>query len=480
MFPFQVSDFLRSRGVAEGVIKEFEKQKIDGVALAKMNETHFESLGLSAMGDRLALIAFCAPKEESLDEKVERLKEALNGKGKRSRESATVDGKIKKASKPTLKIEFGWKHYHGGKFVQVKKGKGGGNRSVDMKRIAEYEECLLKAQELFFPKLSSQYGKFTAMDAHLGNYNAEKIEEQEFTVENYKTMTGMSLPRLYLVTKAKAKSRILQQKTPTATHTGSDSLSSNEVQRSLQNDMLIPVTQELPVNFMQADEYDGHEMSDLVPTDESQLIQSRVAWCCKESSKTTISRTFKPTAVVKDLYTWVGCLPSVPSHFSVVLDSGPILKDLSQQLCHIGRHIIVEVLQILPDVITGTDLLSSELRCLCAICKEGLILPNDMVARPNNCLHIFHLTCIDEWLKVDNEGMSCPICETLFTCTIMCSAPKEPSEAKRCSGVLSQESQDPIANNISVEAQPLVFEEYMDNGQEAVKLYDARTKSGKG
>ena len=54
--------------------------------------------------------------------------------------------------------------------------------------------------------MSSQYGKFTAMDAHLGNYNAEKIEEEEFTVENYKTMTGMSLPRLYLVTKAKAKS----------------------------------------------------------------------------------------------------------------------------------------------------------------------------------------------------------------------------------------------------------------------------------
>ena len=76
---------------------------------------------------------------------------------------------------------------------------------------------------------------------------------------------------------------ILQQKTPSATHTGSDSLSSNEVhykisglkyyilivtctckhwyithclfqvQRSLQNDMLILVTQELPVNFMQVD-----------------------------------------------------------------------------------------------------------------------------------------------------------------------------------------------------------------------------------
>ncbi|KAJ7331288.1 hypothetical protein OS493_020078 [Desmophyllum pertusum] len=29
---------------------------------------------------------------------------------------------------------------------------------------------------------------------------------------------------------------------------------------------------------------------------------------------------------------------------------------------------------------------------------------------------------------------------------------------------MENESQDPIANNVSVEAQPLVFEEYMDNG----------------
>ena len=35
----------------------------------------------------------------------------------------------------------------------------------------------------------------------------------------------------------------------------------------------------------------------------------------------------------------------------------------------------------------------------CAICKEGL-LPTDMVAQPNNCLHMFHSTFIDEWLKV--------------------------------------------------------------------------------
>ncbi|KAJ7331289.1 hypothetical protein OS493_020079 [Desmophyllum pertusum] len=131
---------------------------------------------------------------------------------------------------------------------------------------------------------------------------------------------------------------------------------------------------------------------------------------------------------------WLSTFRAIACFSCVGLSLGPILKDLSQQLCHIDRHYCerswwtISSQQIHPDVITGTNLPSSELRC------------------------------------------------------------QEPSEAKRCSGVLSHESQDPIANNVSVEAQPLVFEEYMDNGQgikcicipEAVKLYDTRTKEWEG
>jgi len=41
-----------------------------------------------------------------------------------------VAQKGKRSLKPTLKVEFGWKHFTGGKFIQVKKGKGGGIRSL--------------------------------------------------------------------------------------------------------------------------------------------------------------------------------------------------------------------------------------------------------------------------------------------------------------------------------------------------------------
>ena len=151
-----------------------------------MNKRHFENLGLTAMGDRLALMAFGGPKEENLDVKVERLKEALSYRGRRSLESdktsAAPGGKSKKATKPTLRVEFGWKHHNGtSTFIQVKKGIGRGNRSTDMERSANYEECLSKAQELFFPNLSSQHGKFKDMDAYLANYNGNKVDKDEST-----------------------------------------------------------------------------------------------------------------------------------------------------------------------------------------------------------------------------------------------------------------------------------------------------------
>lgn len=113
-----------------------------------MTDHHFDQMGLMTLGDRLALRAFCAPKRDDFDEKVERLKEALNSRGKRQGEPGGAERK-KKSLKPTLKVEFGWKHFTGGKIIQVKKGKGGGTRSLDINRAAQYDECLSKAQNFF-------------------------------------------------------------------------------------------------------------------------------------------------------------------------------------------------------------------------------------------------------------------------------------------------------------------------------------------
>ena len=142
-----------------------------------------------------------------MDVKVERLKETLTYRGRRLLESdqrsAAPGGKSKKAAKPTLKVEFGWKHHNGTTFIQAKKGKGGGNISIDMERSAHYEECLSKAQELFFPNFGSQHGNFKDINAYVANYNGNQVDKERFSIESYKKTTVINLPRFYLMTKTK-------------------------------------------------------------------------------------------------------------------------------------------------------------------------------------------------------------------------------------------------------------------------------------
>ena len=115
-----------------------------------MTDRHFDQLGWVRMGDRPALRAFCAPKkDDNFADKEERLKEALNGTGKRQEDQSVAVGGTginKRSLKPTLKVEFGWKHFISGKYMQVKKSKGGGTRSVDINRNAQYNDvCLQKS-----------------------------------------------------------------------------------------------------------------------------------------------------------------------------------------------------------------------------------------------------------------------------------------------------------------------------------------------
>lgn len=52
---------------------------------------------------------------------------------------------LKRAAKSMLKVELGCKHLNNCKYVKVKKGKVGGNCTVDIIGTVNYEECLSKA-----------------------------------------------------------------------------------------------------------------------------------------------------------------------------------------------------------------------------------------------------------------------------------------------------------------------------------------------
>ena len=152
---------------------------------------------------------------ENLDEEVEHPGEVLNFRREFSGDAdsgcSTVDGTSNRVRKPTstLQVEFGRKHYRMGEFPQIK-GTGGGTGIVDMERSSSYQDCLLKAKELFFPNSISRYGTLAEMETpYLANFRLHKYKEEGFTVGWFKEIRSkMNSPRIYLVIKPKTQTTI--------------------------------------------------------------------------------------------------------------------------------------------------------------------------------------------------------------------------------------------------------------------------------
>lgn len=131
---------------------------------------------------------------------------------KRSHGRDTVERKEKKITKTAIKFEFGWKHWcqQAKTFKQKKKGSGGGTRVLDVPKLACADDCLEMAKELFFPLGISPEGSLDEMDLTLGDFSGCCVgnvnidgELLPFTAERYKTATGFTKPRLYLLSKEK-------------------------------------------------------------------------------------------------------------------------------------------------------------------------------------------------------------------------------------------------------------------------------------
>ncbi|RWR79314.1 RING-H2 finger protein ATL54 [Cinnamomum micranthum f. kanehirae] len=71
----------------------------------------------------------------------------------------------------------------------------------------------------------------------------------------------------------------------------------------------------------------------------------------------------------------------------------------------------------------------------CSICLNDFLEDEKLRLLPN-CIHAFHLPCIDTWLK---SNANCPLCRMKVTSNPMSSLPKDPSSSSSFSG-----SQNPI------------------------------------
>ncbi|KAJ7381816.1 hypothetical protein OS493_038876 [Desmophyllum pertusum] len=65
----KVCNFLRERGVQEGVVEKFEEEKMDISAVLNANDDVLKDMGLSTAGDRLSLRGFCSTAQETQQNK---------------------------------------------------------------------------------------------------------------------------------------------------------------------------------------------------------------------------------------------------------------------------------------------------------------------------------------------------------------------------------------------------------------------------
>ena len=185
-----------------------------------MSDKQLEELGITAMGDRLRIHAFCerskhtVREQKSRQDTIEKMKSLLHHQqpSKRSHGRDALRQKDAKTNKTLLKFEFGWKHWcpRSESYKQKKKTGGGGTRVLEVHRDASVKDCLQLAKELFFPLGVSPEGKLEDMDMSVGDFNGTCItnvvvdgEAVPFTAERYEQATGFTKPRLYVLTKEK-------------------------------------------------------------------------------------------------------------------------------------------------------------------------------------------------------------------------------------------------------------------------------------
>ena len=70
-----------------------------------------------------------------------------------------------------------------------------------------------------------------------------------------------------------------------------------------------------------------------------------------------------------------------------------------------GYYLSIEELLILSNIMKQ-DLISGEFED-CCICSEPMNKDNNYDL---DCCHLFHLTCLKEWIKIKKGNIICPIC----------------------------------------------------------------------
>lgn len=97
----------------------------------------------------------------------------------------------------TRKVELGWIH----KSKQVRKGKGGGTRTLDVPKESKKADILQYAKDIFFRNGKNKLGNFETFSHDIVDYQEEPIFDDAITVGELYSVLRMGVLRFYLCTK---------------------------------------------------------------------------------------------------------------------------------------------------------------------------------------------------------------------------------------------------------------------------------------
>ena len=201
---------------------------MDICAVANASDHVLEELGLTKVGDRLNLVAYCKSLDcesgdtGSINEECKKKKRALlesflswKKATKTSQKPPNKELSLQQAKQmtkvKTKKIHIGWKHFRDQEntYVLVPLAKGGGSRTIDVPVDITRTELIKMGKDLFFPNEQSIFGASEEMLMDVANFKDEKINESirigdrilPFSISNYMELYKIKTVRVYLRTK---------------------------------------------------------------------------------------------------------------------------------------------------------------------------------------------------------------------------------------------------------------------------------------
>ena len=300
---------------------------MDEGAVRAASEQHLKDLGLTEIGNIIALKAFARQRNKQV------LRNLVADAG-------TERVARKRSISKSRTVYLGWKNYDKMKnaYCGVRESRGGGVRQHKFSCDASTEQIVNVAKKLFFPKEKSMLGELPDFQCYLGT-NDEQILSEDCSLEHLIQLKGFVKVRLYLLTKKKSRIDILQRKINVIDDNDSDP--EDFVDQPLLHTNPPPLLQStIRDEDFEADEL-MHSRASRVP-EEPSLTEPHECLSIAHPSLGNLNRIVHADSTFVSVYDWIGSQAREPKYFMLEkVDGGGMV--MPEQKTFSGAFTVVEM-----------------------------------------------------------------------------------------------------------------------------------------